>query len=221
MRANLPNTETSKSKFLIQSLGFFLAAFFFLTACGFTEEPTPVPVDKFHSALIDYFKVTEQQVTDASTSGVTDEEVAIAFFIAQRARLEPEAVTGIHANGLSWMQVAFHYQLNPWIFYTFLSGNLSNSPYQTAYDKFNKPTFKINLTDPDLVNLANLKFLSEYYGRDPKEIVQKRASGKTFRQINEDYWNQKGAHDYGWDVVDPNETPTPVPDFFQKITKGL
>jgi hypothetical protein len=217
MRANQSVTESFKSNLPIQSLGFFLAAFFLLTACGFAEEPTPVPVDKFHSALMDDFKVTEQQVTDARVSGVTDDELALSFFIAQRARLEPEAVTGIHASGMSWMQVAFHYQLNPWIFYTFLSASPSNSPYKAAYDKFNKPTFKINLTDPDLVNLANLKFLSEYYGRDPKDIVQKRASGKTFREINDDYWNQKSVHDYGWDVVNPNQTPTPSPDLFQKV----
>jgi hypothetical protein len=217
MRANQSVTESFKSNLPIQSLGFFLAAFFLLTACGFAEEPTPVPVDKFHSALMDDFKVTEQQVTDARVSGVTDDELALSFFIAQRARLEPEAVTGIHASGMSWMQVAFHYQLNPWIFYTFLSASPSNSPYKAAYDKFNKPTFKINLTDPDLVNLANLKFLSEYYGRDPKDIVQKRASGKTFREINDDYWNQKCVHDYGWDVVNPNQTPTPSPDLFQKV----
>jgi hypothetical protein len=189
-----------------------------LAARGFTEEPTPVPVDKFYSALMDYFKVTEPQITNAGTGGTTDDELAAAFFIAQRARLEPEAATGMRASGLSWMQVAFHYQLNPWIFYTFISGSPSHGPYQSAFDKFNKPTLKINLTDADIVNLANLKFLSEYYGRDPKEIVQKRASGKTFRQINEGYWNQKGTHDYGWDVADPNATPTPSKDFFQKVS---
>jgi hypothetical protein len=220
MRANQPNIKIFKINSL-RLFGFFLATFFFLTVWGFAEEPTPLPADNYHSALINYYEVSEDLLANAKANGVADEELAVALFIAQRARVEPEAVTGIHSSGLNWMQVAFHYHLNPWIFYTFLHDYPSHTPYESAYEKFKTPTLKINLTDAELAALANLKFLSENYGRDPKEIVQKRASGKTFRQINEDYWNNKSEHDYGWDVIDPNATPTPVPDFFQKVTGGL
>lgn len=201
-------------------LGFFLAVFLLSTTRGYPQTAPP-PADTYDSALIDFFKVTEQQINEAKVSGIPDEELPVVFFIAQKTRLEPGAVTGVRSSGLSWMQVAFHYHLNPWLFYTFLSSSPSDASFGPIYEKFKKPTFKINLTDADIVNLVNLKFLSECYGRDPKEIVQKRTARKTFRQINDEYWDKRHEHDYDWDVVDPNATPTPVPDLFQKVTGGL
>jgi hypothetical protein len=212
--------KTKQTNWFYGAFGFFLGVFFILTARGFAEEPTPVPEDHFYSALMDYYKVSDGQLANAKAGGVADDELAVDCFIAQRARVEPEAVTGLRNSNLSWMQVAYHYELNPWVFYTFLRDYPAHTPYESAYEKFKKPTLKINLTDAEIANLVNLKFLSEYYGRDPKEMIQKRAS-KTFRQINEDYWNNKAENAYGWDVIDPNATPTPVGDLFQKLTSGI
>jgi hypothetical protein len=205
-----------------RTLGFFLGIFLIMTAQGSADEPAQAaPVDNFHSALTDYYKVSEDQLANAKANGVADDELAVDCFIAQRARVEPEAVTGLRASNLGWMQVAFHYQINPWVFYTFLRDYPAHTPYESAYEKFKKPTLTMNLTDAEIVNLVNLKFLSEYFGRDPKDIIQKRTVGKPFRKIAEDYWNHKSDNAYGWDVVDPNATPTPVPDVFQKLTSGL
>jgi hypothetical protein len=213
--------RTKRTNFLNQYLVFFLGIFFTFITCGFAQEPTPVPADNFYSALMDYYKVSDNSLANAKAGAVADDELAVDCFIAQRARVEPEAVTSLRNSNLSWMQVAFHYQLNPWVFYSFLRDFPSHTAYESAYEKFKKPTLKINLTDAEIVNLANLKFLSEYYGRDPKDIVQKRIAGKSFRQINEEYWHNKSENAYGWDVVDPNATPTPVPDLFQKLTSGI
>jgi hypothetical protein len=56
-----------------------------------------------------------------------------------------------------------------------------------------------------------LKFLTEFYGCSPKEVVQMRASGKTFRQINDRYWNPQNVS--AWDVSIPGlqTTVTPTP----------
>lgn len=191
----------------------FLLILFFLIAWGFTARALAVE-DNFHLALADYFRVSEEQITDVKNSGISDEELPVVFFIAQRTNLGPEAVTTVHSGGLNWMQVAYHFRLNPWIFYTFLPGDTTaHTFFEKIYEEYKNPNNKMNLTDKDMVNLTNLKFLSEYYGRDPKEIVGKRTSGKTFQEINEDYWRRKDDNAFQWDVDAPSigsVTPTPA-----------
>ncbi|HTC22457.1 MAG TPA: hypothetical protein VK859_16500 [bacterium] len=179
--------------------------------------------NNFHLAVMDYFRVSEQQVTDAEQSGISDEELPVVFFMAQRTNLGPEAVTTVHSSGLNWMQVAFHFRLNPWIFYTFLPGDAAaHTPFEKACGEYKNPNNNINLTDKDMVNLVDLKFLSEYYGRDPKEIVQRRSSGKTFQEINDDYWRRKDENSLQWDM-DPLSSglPTPTPSFHRQHKSSL
>ena len=40
------------------------------------------------------------------------------------------------------------------------------------------------LADPDIVNLVNLRFLSEHYGHSPDEIIRMRSEGEGFAKIN-------------------------------------
>ena len=155
-------------------------------------------------------------------TGVLEDELPVVFFIAQRSGQDPEAVTGVHSSGLNWMQVAFHFHLSPWIFYTFLNANPSHTVYEHIYDEYKNPNNKINLTDKDMINLINLKFLSEYYGRDPKEVFQMKVSGKTFQQINDSFWGLKADHDFQWDVEIPTGssgqagTDQPTPSFHRQ-----
>lgn len=61
-------------------------------------------------------------------------------------------------------------------------------PYGKAYGYFkNKPRKEwknINFTDEDIINLVNLRFISDYYGYDPTQIVKMRNEGKGFVAIN-------------------------------------
>jgi len=165
-------------------------------------------VDSFHLAIGDYFKVSEEQINNCQKQNIPDEELPVVFFIAQRANVEPSAVLAVHASGLTWMQVAMHFRLNPRIFFTNLPGNaVSHTPYEKGYGFYKDRKNRVNLSDADIVNFVNLKFVSEHYGDDPKEIIQMRASGKSFRDINDNYWKKK--EEVKWDVEDP---PAPEGD---------
>jgi hypothetical protein len=183
-----------------------------LLAAGDFSGPAQAQEDHYLSAVRDYFRVSEQEAADALKNGVSEEELPVVFFIAQRAHLETEAVAGVRSSGLKWMEAAFHFHLNPWIFYTALPhpNDMEHTPLEKVYEAYQHPDNKIHLTDQDMINLVSLKFLSEYYRRDPKEIIQKRASGKTFEEINEDYWRNKDENSFQWDVAVPagNSNPT-------------
>lgn len=212
---NLPNIGPSKTLSHPQTSPKYMAALLGLAlilAGGFSG-PARAEEDNYQSALMDVFRVTEQDVTDALNSGVKKEELPIVFFIAQRGHLESLAVTGARSSGLSWMETAFHFHLNPSVFYTALTrpDDMEHTPLEKVYQAYRNPGGKIRLTDQEMVDLVNLKFLSEFYRRDPKEIMQKRSSGKTFGEINGEYWGHQGENSFQWDVDVPSGNPNPTP----------
>lgn len=178
---------------------------------GIENNGTP---DSFHTALKDYFRVTEEQISSCHDSGIQDEELPVVFFIAQKANVDPGAVMVVHSGGLSWMQLAAHFRLNPWIFFIPIQGDLKNTPYARGYSYYQSRKQRVNLTDNDIINFVNLKFIAEHYDRNPQEIVQMRTAGKSFWDINDAYAkNKDGAQ---WDVESFNGnkaegTPTVTP----------
>jgi len=155
----------------------------------------PNGLDSFHVAIGDYFKVSEQQVETCQDSNIPDEDQPVVFFIAQRAMVAPESVILLRSRGWSWMQIALHFRLNPRIFYT--PGVYAGTPYQNGYNAF-RGHGKIRLSDADIVNFVNLKFMSEHYGREPQEIAQMRAQGRNFRDINDGFTKKREVIE--WDA---------------------
>ena len=166
--------------------------------------------DSYYTALKSYFKVSDAQIASCQQGGIQDEELPVVFFIAQRANVDSDAVVVVHSSSLSWMQVAAHFHLNPRIFFIPIQGVLKNTPYAQGYSYYQNRKDRVNLTDDDMINFVNLKFIAEHYARNPMEIVQMRTLGKSFRDINQVYANAKD--EARWDVVMPsgdNATVTP------------
>jgi hypothetical protein len=167
--------------------------------------------DSYLATVESYFRVTKFQVAKCVTQGVYDDDIPIVLFIAQRTGLEPDAVLSVHTSGLNWTQTAWHFKLNPLVFYTPLSKkDLEHSAYEKTYRYYWDHSAKVNLTDSEISDLVNLKFITEQYGCPPAEVVQARTSGKTFRDINDQYWNRKDLP--VWDVTIPGMDPTPTPE---------
>jgi hypothetical protein len=183
---------------------FLLLALAFWASAARAQSP-----DNYYSALKDHFKVSDKAVTDTQAGNISDEELPVVFFIAQRANVEPVAVTSARSSGLTWMQTAFYFHLSPWAFYTPLPSKAElKTPFEKAYGQYRARKPRIDLTDPEVVHLVGLKFLSEYYGRDPLEVVQLRAAGKGYVEINDAYWAKK--EEVGWDVPVPAAASTPT-----------
>jgi hypothetical protein len=154
-------------------------------------------LDAFHSAIGDYFKVSTQQVQACEDSSIPTEEQPVVFFIAQRANVSPESVILLRSRGTSWMQIALHYNINPRVFYT--QGDYTGTTFENGSRAFRNK--RINLSDSDVVNFVNLKFTSEHYGREPKEIAKMRTGGTDFVSINQNLSKKQGG--VKWDAKEP------------------
>lgn len=164
-------------------------------------------VNGYHLSMGNYFNTTEREILACSKSGVPPEELPVVFFIAHQAGVSPAAVIGLHTRGMSWMKIAGHFNLSPRVFYVPIEGNIQGSLYKRIYAHYQEDKSRIRLTDSDIINLVNLKFMSDHYGHDPREIIQMRSKGKTFPDIDDTFRQEK--EDMRWDA---GNTPLEVKD---------
>ena len=165
----------------------------------------------FHVSVGEYYRVPETEVVVVRKRGIPDEELPVVFYLATRARVAPGAILDLRLRGLSWMDITLRYGLSPAIFYVPVKAAKVGPPYGKAYGYYKKHPKnewkKVVLHDDDVVNLVNLKFMSEYHGYAPEKVMQMRSEGKNFSAINDHIKEEKhGKHvknkDFGSDRDD-------------------
>jgi len=138
--------------------------------------------------------VPDKEVVVVRDRGIPDEDLPVVFLIATRAGIAPDSVIKLRLSGQSWLDITLHYGLSPEIFYVPVQ-QTPGPPYGKAYGYYkNKPRSEwntIKLSDAEVVNLVNLKFISEHYGYSPDEVIRMRASGKNFVEINHEVKQKK------------------------------
>jgi len=141
----------------------------------------------FRLAVGDHFRVAYRDVVSARKRNIVDDELPVVYFIARQADVSPGVVINMRLKGESWMQIAFNYGLDASYFHVPVK-HKPGPPYGKAYGHFKgkkrSQWRQIRLTDAEIVNLVNLRFISEHYGYAPEEVMKMREKGKDFVIIN-------------------------------------
>jgi hypothetical protein len=156
----------------------------------------------FYLGVGEYFRVPEREVIVIRERHIVRErhirveEIPVVFLIAQRARVAPATVIDLRLHGRSWLDITIHYGLSPEIYYVYLPATVKvGPPYGKAYGHYkNKPRKEwrtIVLDDDDVINLVNLKFVSQHYGYPAAEVAKLRSKGKDFVVIHHEVREEK------------------------------
>ena len=141
----------------------------------------------FYLAIGEHYKVPQKQIVVVREKKIPDEELPVVFFLAQRASVAPDIVIKLRLGGKSWMEISAHFGLTAEIFYVPVK-RAPGPPYGKAYGHFKKKKKgqwgTIVLTDTEVVNFVNLKFISEHYGYSPDDVIKMREKGNSFIAIN-------------------------------------
>lgn len=152
----------------------------------------------FYLSVGDYYRIPYREVVIIRERGIFYEEVPVVLFIAQRARVEPSVIIDLRLRNKSWMDIIIHFGLSPEIFYVPVRV-VPGPPYGKAYGYYkNKPKKewkKIALDDDDIVNLVNLRFISQHYGYSADNVVRMREKGKSFIDIDHEIREIKKTKD--------------------------
>jgi hypothetical protein len=148
-------------------------------------------VDSFYVAVGDHYRVAPTLVAGyRERYRLADDELPVVFFLAARAQVGPQAVIDFRIGHRSWFDVAVHFGLSPDIFFVPVGMEKIGPPYGNAYGYYRNRGrggdwrgFKAS--DREIVDLVNLRFLSEYHHMTPDEIVARRGRGESFVKIHE------------------------------------
>lgn len=141
----------------------------------------------FYLAIGEHYQVPEKQIIAIREKSISDDEMPVVFYLARRAMVSPGTIIKMRLGGQSWMDITFHYGLTAEIFYVPVTVD-PGPPYGKAYGYFKKNKRNqwgsIKLNDVDVVNLVNLKFISDYYNCPADDVIKMRQNGKKFVDIN-------------------------------------
>ena len=166
-------------------------------------------IKEFHLTIGSHFGVHAKNVEKIKERSISDEELVVVFFLAQKANVEPTLIVDLRLKGNSWMTISTKLGLSTEIFYVHFVEN-PGPPYGKAYGHYkNKPKnswHKINLDDNDIVNIINLKFITSRYGCTVEEIVKLRKRNKSYVSINSNLKKGKRQKEYTNKTSDQNQS---------------
>ncbi len=155
----------------------------------------------FYLAVSDYYRVPGREVVATKERyRLRDEELPVIYFLAARVREDPSVIIDLRIQGMSWLDVTFHYGLTPEIYYVPVTVKKVGPPYGKAYGNYKKYRSKkewkkIVLSDYEVIDLVNLRFMSKHYQLKPEVVMEMRSRGKNFVTINEESAKGKQAKD--------------------------
>lgn len=177
-------------------------AFVLLLSAGTTQAEVSVglSVDKdglksFHLAIGEHYVTYDKEIEAVRKQNISDEELPLVFFFAKHTGVGKNEIIRLRLKGKSWMDICLQFGYTAELFYVPVKSN-PGPPYGKAYGHFKNKNKKkwneIRLSDAEIIDFVNLKFMSEYYGYSPDEIIKMRAKGKSFIVINGDVKKIKG-----------------------------
>jgi hypothetical protein len=194
--------EDFKEAVMKKIIILFIAAMFLMTAAIVSAQSVSTGISisngelqSFYLAVGDYYRVPESRVAYVKQHyRIHDEELPVVFFLASRAHVDPQVIIDLRLRQrMSWLNITLHYGLTPEIYY--VPVKRAGPPYGNAYGhykKHGKDYKKVVLADADVVNLVNLRFMSEYHGVAAEVIMDERGRGERFVAINEHHHKEKG-----------------------------
>jgi len=136
----------------------------------------------FFTAALNHFGSREQDIYSIYDRGLSEREIPVALYLARQTGVSPMEIADLRASGYSWSDITYRYGLNSEVFYVPLSGNNYGS-YASYYRQPRTRWSNLRLDDNAVIDLVNLRFMSDYYRTEPDRIVQLRSSGQDFTQI--------------------------------------
>jgi len=160
----------------------------------------PGGIDSFYVAVGDHYRVSPQLVVDyRSRYKLGDEDLPVVFFLAARAQVGPKAVIDLRLAKRSWFEIAVHFGLSPDVLFVPVSLEKIGPPYGNAYGYYRNhgrggDWRNYRPTDREVVDLVNLRFLSEYHRVAPDAIIGMRGRGESFVKIHDEMGRGQGPN---------------------------
>lgn len=156
-------------------------------------------LSSFYLSLGEYYRVPERDILFIHERHIPDHDIPVVLFISRHAHIAPAIIIDFRLAGLSWMDISLRFGLAPDIFYVPVQ-SIYGPPYGNAYGHYQRHQrsewHKIRLADEDIMNLVNLRFISERYRVPPEDVMRMRSGGKNFVTIHDEVHRRPDNRDF-------------------------
>lgn len=142
----------------------------------------------------EYYRVPHREIIMIERS-IPREEMSVVYLLSHRAHRNAQFITDLRLRGLSWWDITLRLGLDPHTLYVVDTHRHSGPPYGKAYG-YHKAGKKHRLRDDEIVELANVRFLSRYHGVSVDDVIDRRRGGERYLHIDEHYRGKKGGARY-------------------------
>ena len=153
-------------------------------------------IGDFHVAVANYYQVPEREVIVIRERRIPDDEIPVALFLARHAGVPWGRVVDMRLSGASWWDISVRLGVKPDVYYVPVAV-VSGPPYGRALGHYKKKHRKewraIVLNDADIVNLVELRFLSEHYRVAPERVIELRGHDRDFVAVHADLRGNKAT----------------------------
>ncbi len=143
-------------------------------------------VNAFSLSIGDYYRVPQQEVMVIERS-IPREEMSVVYFLASKSHRDARYISDLRLRGKSWWDISLRLGLDPRTLYVVNTHRHSRPPYGNAYGYGRNH----HLRDSEIVDLVNVRFLSNYHRISPDEVIDRRRRGEHYNRIDEHYRGEK------------------------------
>lgn len=149
-------------------------------------------INGFSLSIGNYYRVPQQEVVVIERT-IPREEMSVVYYLARKSHRDARYISNMRTRGLSWWDITFRLGLDPRRIYVVNSREHFGPPYGQAYG-YSKHK-KHHLRDAEIVELVNVRFLSDYHHISPDEVIKRRRGGEHYMNIDEHYRGDRDRHE--------------------------
>lgn len=143
-------------------------------------------INAFSLSIGDYYRVPQQEVMIIERS-IPRDEMSVVYFLARESHRDARYISNLRLRGNSWWNISLRLGLNPRTLYRIDSRRHAGPPYGKSYGYAKNH----HLRDSEIIDLVNVRFLSDYHHISPDEVIDRRRGGERYNRIDEHY---RGAY---------------------------
>ncbi len=139
-------------------------------------------INAFSLSIGDYYRVPQQEVMIIERS-IPRDEMSVVYFLARESDRDARYISDLRVRGNSWWDISLRLGLDPRTLYRIDSRRHAGPPYGQSYGYAKNH----HLRDSEIVDLVNVRFLSDYHHISPDEVIDRRRGGERYNRIDEHY----------------------------------
>ena len=146
-------------------------------------------LEEYYADAVDFFADSTSTLADILAFEPDPEDVPVIFMLSQITGVSPVKMAELRDRGDGWQALMSVRGAKPQDLYFMISADFESKVFSPVFEKFSSTPEsdwgKIELTDQDIVNLVNLRFVYRNHGYSAFEVMAMRDRGESFPAINQ------------------------------------